>query len=107
MRFLCLAFFVAIRTFAAQPVTTIKLDQAGYLPNSPKIAAVAADAADGSFSVRRADNVAVAYSGELSGAALDADSGDRVQTADFSKLTVPGHYYLDVSGVDTKSHAKI
>jgi endoglucanase len=82
----------------AQPTTDIKLDQAGYLPAAPKIAAVVSKAPVSAFSVRRADNNALVYSGTLSSAAADADSGDRVQAADFSKLDKAGRYYLDVPG---------
>src|SRR5437763_6351546 len=95
MRVNCAAFFAGTVLFAAQPTTAIKLDQAGYLPSSPKIAAITVTSA-ASFSVRRADTGAVAYSGDLGRPALDADSGDRVQTADFTKLAAPGRYYLDV-----------
>src|ERR1035438_8501325 len=31
--------------------------------------------------------------------AADPDSGDRVQVADFTALTTPGKYYLDIPGV--------
>ena len=96
MKLYCVALFAIGSAFAAQPVTAIKLDQAGYLPNSLKMAAVAANSAAASFSVRSADTGAAAYSGDLSAPVLDADSGDRVQAADFSKLTAPGRYYLDV-----------
>jgi endoglucanase len=99
MKLCCAASFAVASVFAAQPVTTIKLNQAGYLPNSPKMAAVAANSAAASFSVRRADTGAAAYSGDLSTPVLDADSGDRVRAADFSKLTAPGRYYLDVPAV--------
>ena len=82
----------------AQPVTDIKVDQAGYLPGAPKIAAVVSKAEAPAFSVRRADNNAVVFSGTLSPAAADADSGDSVRAADFSKLDKVGRYYLDVPG---------
>jgi endoglucanase len=85
--------------FAAPPTTDIKLDQAGYLPNAPKLAAVVAKTSATSFAVRRAGSGAVAYSGDLTAAVQDPDSGDRVQTADFTKLAASGRYYLDVTGV--------
>jgi endoglucanase len=106
MRLCCAALFAVASAFAAQPVTAIKLDQAGYLPNSPKMAAVAANSAAASFSVRSADTGATAYSGDLSAPVLDAESGDRVQAADFSKLTAPGRYYLDVPTVGRAGNSK-
>ena len=51
------------------------------------------------FEVKRAsDNVAV-FSGAPGLASADADSGDSVQIADFTKLREAGTYDLDVPGV--------
>jgi endoglucanase len=75
----------------------IKVDQVGYLPDGEKAAVVTAAAK--TFEVKRAsDNVAV-FSGTLGPASADADSGDSVQIADFTKLRETGTYYLDVPGV--------
>jgi endoglucanase len=75
----------------------IKVDQVGYLPDGEKLAVVTTAAK--TFEVRRAsDNVAV-FSGALGPASADADTGDPVQIADFTKLSEPGTYYLDVPGV--------
>ena len=75
----------------------IKVDQVGYLLAAPKLAVVTAAAT--TFEVKRAsDNVPV-YKGTLGPASLDADSGDSVQIADFTKLRQAGTYYLDVPGV--------
>jgi endoglucanase len=82
---------------ADTPTLQIKVDQAGYLPNAPKIAMVTAQAER--FVVKRvADNKPV-LEGKLAAAAVDADSGDRIQTADFSGLKKAGAYYLEVPGV--------
>ncbi len=98
IRSLLLVLVVGSCASGAQPTIDIKVDQAGYLPAAPKIAAVVSKAPVLAFSVRRADNNAQVYSGTLSPAAADADSGDSVQAADFSKLDKPGRYYLDVPG---------
>ena len=58
-------FLLALRAFAAAPTPDIKVDQAGYLPHSPKLAMVAAHTLAKEFSVRRAGNDAVAYRGKL------------------------------------------
>jgi len=77
--------------------TQIKVDQVGYAPTSTKIALVSAPAKQ--FEVKRAlDDVSV-LKGELGPAVQDADTGDSVQAADFSKLREPGIYYLEVPGV--------
>ena len=85
---------------ASVPTTDIKVDQVGYLPTAPKFAMVVASTAPATeFTVRNVQGGAVALQGKLSAAAADADSGDNVQLADFSKLTKSGKYYLDVPGV--------
>lgn len=75
----------------------IKLDQVGYLPDSAKLALVTAQA--NTFEVRRMSDNSPVFKGELSPVSQDADTGDSVQTADFSKLKESGTYYLDVPGV--------
>jgi endoglucanase len=84
---------------AATPTVEIKLDQAGYLPTAAKIAIVAAKAPAAEFSVRNAKDNAVVFRGKLSASVDDADSGDRLQSADFTALQKTGQYYLDVPGV--------
>jgi endoglucanase len=80
------------------PTVDIKVDQVGYLPAAPKIAIVTAPSAAGTFTVRRAGAGDVVLRGTLTAPAADANSGDRVRAADFSALTRPGRYYLDVPG---------
>jgi endoglucanase len=85
--------------FAAAPAKEIKVDQAGYLPGAPKVALVVSGAPATDFTVRRAPDGSVAFRGKLGAPAADADTGDRVQAADFTKLTQRGTYYLDVAGL--------
>ena len=94
-----LPFIVCCCAVAATPTAEIKVDQAGYPATAPKLAMVVAKTQAGDFTVRRAADGSVAFQGKLSAPAADADSGDRVQTADFSKLAATGRYYLDVPGV--------
>jgi len=75
----------------------IKLDQVGYVTEGAKIALVTAPAK--TFAVKRASDNATAFQGDLGPPALDENTGDSVQTADFSKLRAAGTYYLDVAGV--------
>lgn len=85
--------------FAAAPTTEIKVDQAGYLAGAPKVALVVSKAPAAGFVVRRAADGSVAFQGKLAAPVDDANSGDRVQAADFSKVTARGTYYLEVPGV--------
>ena len=72
--------------------THIFLNQVGYLPDRPKIAAVVGTAK--SFSVCSKDTGEAVLAGTLSPGRPDAASGDTVLQADFSALTRPGQYYL-------------
>jgi endoglucanase len=96
-----LAVLLACPAAFAQEAETgqlaIKVDQVGYPLDGPKVAMVSASAT--SFEVRRSsDNISV-FNGKLSAAATDADSGDRLQTVDFSALRQAGRYYLEIPGV--------
>jgi endoglucanase len=90
--------FCGAALFAQAPVVDIKVDQAGYAPRAPKIALVVAKEPAAEFSVRDAGGK-VAFRGKLAAAVEGPDSGDRVQAADFTKLTKPGKYSIDVPGV--------
>lgn len=84
---------------ASGPAVEIKVDQAGYLPSAPKLAMVVAAQPAAEFSVRNAAGGAIVFKGKLTEPALDPDSGDQVQIADFTALKRNGKYYLDVPGV--------
>jgi len=99
MFLLCIASIMPVSDARAAETANvqIKLDQVGYLPNSPKLALVTAQAS--TFEVKRVSDNGTVFKGELSPAIQDADTGDSVQIADFSKLKESGTYYLEVSGV--------
>ena len=97
-----LLLFVFLRLAqAADPTVDIKVDQAGYLPHAPKIAFVAVPSTANSspFSIRRSANGSVVFRGQLGSPVLDANTGDRVSAADFSKFQESGRFYLDVRGI--------
>jgi len=75
----------------------IKVDQVGYLPGAQKLAIVTAPAT--SFEVKRLTDHITVFQGTLGSPTSDADTGDSVQIADFTKLQKPGTYYVDVPGV--------
>lgn len=77
--------------------TAIKVDQVGYPLDGPKVALVSAPAQ--TFEVRRSADGQVVFQGKLTAPALDANSGDTVQAADFSRLHKAGSFYLEVPGV--------
>jgi endoglucanase len=82
--------------WAVEPTSAIKLDQVGYLPDAPKLAMVVAGTPGQVFFLHRAADDETVYSGALGAPVDDANSGDRVQVADFSAFSTPGRYYLEV-----------
>ncbi|HSK63983.1 MAG TPA: glycoside hydrolase family 9 protein, partial [Pyrinomonadaceae bacterium] len=94
-----LLVIIACCISVAAQTTAIKVDQVGYLPNAPKLAFVVANKTAAEFLLRRADNSSIVFRGRLSAPVDDADSGDRVQLADFSRFRTEGKFYLEVPGV--------
>lgn len=95
---LLLPIILTITSWAAAPTTAIKLDQAGYPSNAPKIAMVVAPQ-PATFELRREADGKSVFKGTLTEAADEPNSGDRVQLADFSAFRQNGRYYIDVPQV--------
>jgi len=93
-----LALMTSWCAVAATPTVSIKVDQAGYPAGAAKVALVVSGSPAADFTLRRAADGSVAFRGKLTGPVADADSGDRVQRADFSGFGAEGTYYLDVPG---------
>ena len=91
-------FLLGVASWAQAPTHAIRLNQAGYLPAAPKVALVSNAAGAAEFTVRRAQDARPVFRERLGPAVEDADSGDRVQVADFTPLRTPGRYYLEVDG---------
>jgi len=86
-------------TYTAPPIL---LNQLGYLPNHAKLATVLLakfpnQTQPTTFRLRP-ENHAVIFEGKLSTPSLDAASGDTTAQADFSSITTPGLYQLEVAG---------
>ncbi|HLJ49912.1 MAG TPA: glycoside hydrolase family 9 protein [Bryobacteraceae bacterium] len=108
---ICILFSLAIFAGPAAIETPtsmgIKVDQVGYLPAFPKIALVTARTDSTEFVVRNASDQKAVFTGRLSEAANDPDSGDRVQAADFTPLDKAGSYFVEVPGVGRSYEFKI
>ena len=80
-------------------LTGVRVNQAGYLPDAPKIASVVNDLTTAQpWTLYNSSNSPVA-SGTTTIFGADAASGEVVQQADFSSFTTPGTgYYLQVYG---------
>jgi endoglucanase len=99
-----LAPFVLLAAAPAAP-PAIHLNQLGFLPDGPKRAVIATDAATAlDWQVVDAAGK-VAARGRTEPVGDDAASGDKVQVADFSALTTPGEYRLRVAGAESKPFA--
>ena len=96
-----LIILVCVYTAAAAPTTAIKVDQVGYLPYARKLAFVVASQTATEFLLRKSTDSSIVFRGRLSAPADDADSGDRIQTADFSNFNTEGRFYIEVPGVGT------
>jgi endoglucanase len=82
------------------PVSTaIKVDQVGYLASAPKTALVTGPHTAREFFIRRVKDDTQAFSGTLTAPREDHQTGDMVQTAEFTALTDTGDYYLEVPGI--------
>ncbi len=87
-------------TYTAPPIL---LNQLGYLPSHAKLATVLlakipSQTTDPITFRLRSENHAVVFEGKLSTPALDAASGDTTAQADFSAITTPGTYRLEIAG---------
>lgn len=108
VRTLTLFLFFSVLHVSAATVA-IKVDQAGYLPDAPKLAMVVPQSGpgEGTFVTRRVKDGSEVFQGKLSGPMPDSDSGEQVRIADFTKVTETGQFYLDVPGVGTSWHFRI
>lgn len=100
MRILVVGLLLAsVTAFAADGSgTVVRVNQAGYLTDAPKMGVVASAGEARQFMVREARTGKVAFRGELSAPVQDADSGDTVRAADFSALRKAGRYFVEVPG---------
>jgi endoglucanase len=80
---------------------SIKVDQAGYALSGPKVAMVSSmsQAIATCFELHRSSDAASVFQGKLTPPQADANSGDQVQTADFTAFQKPGTYYIEVPGI--------
>jgi endoglucanase len=75
----------------------IRLNSLGYLPAAQKKATIIS--ACSRFSIKDASTGKTAYSAKAKGPFSQQDVNQTVWIADFSKVSKPGRYYIDVPGV--------
>jgi endoglucanase len=87
-------------------ITSIRVDQVGYLPAYRKLGLVADSKATSFALVDPTTNRSV-YAAELGAPMRDEDTGETVRTADFSAVVQPGMYALAVPGVGHSAEFRI
>ncbi len=90
-----------------ESIRAFKVNQLGYLPRARKLAMFSASRPGRDFHVYHAGTSTIAFSGTLSEARFDADSGDHVQAADFTSLRQPGRYELGGPGLQRSQSFEI
>jgi endoglucanase len=75
----------------------IRVDQVGYPLAATKVAFT--DAKGARFELRRSSDHKVVFKGKLEAAQTDANSGDQLRAADFSRFRKAGTYYVSVPGL--------
>lgn len=98
-RILIALFFITfLNSVNAQvPTQAIHLNQVGFYPQAPKLAVVVG-AKEGKFTVRAPGSKKVAYKGTLTESRRSPFSEKTTRIANFSTLTQPGKYILEVPG---------
>ena len=76
---------------------TIRLNTVGYQPGQAKLASI--PLACTNFFVVRANDGVVVYSNTVRGPVLNADTGEQLWQADFSAVSAPGKFQLEVPGI--------
>ena len=102
----CWRFCSSTRARAAENESPqIRLNTVGYLPTAEKQAAIAAPGTN--FTVIRLSDNATVFTGKVTGPVLNPDTQEQLCTADFSRLTQPGDYQLEVPGVGRSAPFRI
>uniref|UniRef100_UPI003593CB44 glycoside hydrolase family 9 protein n=1 Tax=Persicitalea sp. TaxID=3100273 RepID=UPI003593CB44 len=94
----CFAWLAASASHSQNAPRAIRLNQIGYYPDAPKLAAVYGVAA-GSFTVKSAEGDEVVYKGQLSESRTSPFSDKTTRIADFTDFSKPGRYVLDIVGL--------
>ncbi len=76
----------------------VRVNSVGYLPERMKLATLRASKAK-TFDLLDAKTRKSVLSGKLTASALDPDTGESLQRADFSSFKTPGRYLVSVAGV--------
>jgi endoglucanase len=98
-------FFICVSAlFAAS--SAVRLNSIGFLPNNDKLATISG--ACTTFTVVNVSTGLTVLSGSATGPYSDTGTGENnLYKADFTALTTPGTYYLNVAGIGTSVNFSI
>lgn len=99
--------FVTSILCAQSPTANIRLNQLGFYPNAPKIAAVTGETATDDFFITSVNHKDTVYSGKLGEKLHSKNSSLITHIADFSVFNKTGTYVIDIPGVGYSYQFKI
>jgi endoglucanase len=83
--------------WASAADSDVRVSSIGYLPDRTKVGTITGGGS--TFELRSTADNSVVLGGDLSGSQVEDSTGETVRLADFSSMTEPGQYYLEVPGV--------
>jgi endoglucanase len=96
------AFGLYFSPARGQHSDAIRMNQVGFYPSAPKVAVVAANAAE-AFEVKDAKSGKTVLKGKLGVVRTSQHSGKHTRLADFSGLRKPGSYVIEIAGLEKSS----
>ncbi|MAQ94343.1 MAG: cellulase [Rhodothermaceae bacterium] len=93
-----LLLVLALSASVAAQTEAIRLNQVGFYPDGPKVAVVVG-AGEAAVSIRPEGGGDAVWTGTLGPARTWSASGETVRRVDFSDVTAPGTYVVEVDGV--------
>lgn len=93
--FFCLVGLSAVPAQSQNATQAIRLNQIGYYPDGPKMAAVYGGK-EGTFTLQSAASKKIVFKGQLSESRTSPFSSKTTRIADFSAFKQPGYYVLEV-----------
>jgi endoglucanase len=96
------AFGLDFSPARGQHSDAIRMNQVGFYPSAPKVAVVAANAAE-AFEVKDAKSGKTVLKGKLGVVRTSQHSGKHTRLADFSGLRKPGSYVIEIAGLEKSS----
>ncbi len=86
---------------------TININQVGYKTDARKVAVVRGENVGSTFKVIKVEDGSVVYEGQLSEAIYTEAAEETNYLADFSSVTEPGNYYVEIEGLGTSYEFEI